>query len=143
MYSFSVKFLLLPVNLNEQPAAAGEGAGSVDAGARLAAERKRLGLTQEALATVMSVKRQAVYAYEAGKRVPDLAQLAALHRLGANVHFIVTGARSVEFDPIERARFSDALRAAQVYAGAPSIPAEVQERWLKAAWALFDATRDQ
>lgn len=62
-------------------------------GPRLAEERKRLGLSQDALATQLLVTRKTQVKYEAGVTFPDAKYLSMLEQLGADTHYIVTGAR--------------------------------------------------
>ncbi|WP_164276473.1 helix-turn-helix transcriptional regulator [Stenotrophomonas sp. B1-1] len=63
-----------------------------DAGVRLRAERKRLGLTQEQMADAVGIKKQSQLRYESGKSSPTLEYLFRLQRLGANIAYILTGA---------------------------------------------------
>lgn len=67
-------------------------------GARLVAERSRLGLTQEALGQIGGVARNAQANYESDKRLPDAGYLAAAAEVGVDVLFVVTGRRSAEMD---------------------------------------------
>jgi len=60
-------------------------------GERLRAERKRLGLTQEALAAVGGVKKLAQINYEKGATAPDAAYLAAVSERGVDVLFLIAG----------------------------------------------------
>lgn len=67
-------------------------------GARIRAERERLGLTQQALAEKLGVQRQALLLYESGERTPLAERLLEFDRLGGDVNFVVTGRRSGELD---------------------------------------------
>ncbi len=60
---------------------------------RLREERKRLGLNQTEMATLAGVLKGAQVNYEAGKRAPDADYLVAIAGAGANVLYILTGAR--------------------------------------------------
>jgi transcriptional regulator with XRE-family HTH domain len=64
-------------------------------GQRLAAERRRLGLSPSAFAQASGVSPNSVQGYEAGIGNPSLAYLDRLHVLGCDVYFIVTGQRQV------------------------------------------------
>ena len=50
-------------------------------GARIAAHRKRLSLTQEALGEKLGVSRQAIYKWEQDAAVPEIDKLISLSRL--------------------------------------------------------------
>ena len=64
-----------------------------DFSSRLRDERKRLGLSQEALASVGGVKLNAQSNYETGKRAPDSDYLARVAAHGVDVGFLFTGER--------------------------------------------------
>ena len=64
------------------------------AGARLREERTRLGLNQEQFAALAGIQFVAQSNYETGKRSPDLDYLMAIAAAGADVLYIVTGARN-------------------------------------------------
>jgi len=66
-----------------------------DLGARLRAERERLGMSQAAFATECGVGRTAQVNYEAGERFPDAKYLELAAKRGASVEYIVTGKQSV------------------------------------------------
>lgn len=61
---------------------------------RLREERERLGMSQEALATLGGVQKRAQINYEKGERHPDSAYLAAIAAAGADVLYILTGQRA-------------------------------------------------
>lgn len=63
----------------------------VEMGARLQAERKRLGLTQEELAFVVGVSKRTLASYEAGSREPGAALLNHAVAAGVDIFFVVTG----------------------------------------------------
>ena len=70
-------------------------------GSRLCEERKRLGLSQQNLADSVGVDRRAIGRYEKGENVPGGAILASFAKLGANVHYILTGERETAIHPHE------------------------------------------
>ena len=61
--------------------------------ARLASERRRLGLTQTEMARAAGVGLRVQAYYEAGERSPDALYLNRIALAGADVAFIVTGNR--------------------------------------------------
>lgn len=65
---------------------------------RLIVERKRLNLTQAALAEVGGIKRTSQALYENGSRVPDADYLMRVAAVGVDVMFLFTGkhARPIE-----------------------------------------------
>lgn len=63
-------------------------------GSRLKEERERLGLSQPAFGEIGGVQKRAQINYESGERHPDAAYLAAIQAVGADVLYILTGARS-------------------------------------------------
>lgn len=65
-------------------------------GARLKAERKRLGLKSAELAQLGKVGTAAQSNYERGVRRPDSVYLAAIADAGVDVSYVVTGQRSAE-----------------------------------------------
>lgn len=58
---------------------------------RLKEERLRVGMSQEQLAQDVGMSKGTQTHYETGKRMPDLAYLAAVHELGLDAAYIVTG----------------------------------------------------
>ncbi|SMC24266.1 Transcriptional regulator, contains XRE-family HTH domain [Andreprevotia lacus DSM 23236] len=60
-------------------------------GERIKAERKRLGLNQEALATAGGVQRRTQTNYESDERSPDAAYLIAIAAAGVDVLYVLTG----------------------------------------------------
>lgn len=70
-----------------------------EVGARLRAERERLGFNQADFGEVGGVTRNSQANYESGKRPCDAAYLLSLQRRGIDVSYIFTGRRT-----------SDALR---------------------------------
>jgi transcriptional regulator with XRE-family HTH domain len=62
-------------------------------GGRMKSERHRLGLTQEDLSERLSLSRQSVAAYEAGRSPSDVKYLTQLGALGADIIFVLTGRR--------------------------------------------------
>ncbi|MBP0629764.1 hypothetical protein [Cupriavidus sp. AcVe19-1a] len=64
-------------------------------GSRIASERKRLGLSQEALAKRLAVTGKTQVKYEAGNTYPNAQYLQGFDELGADVAFVVTGRRAL------------------------------------------------
>jgi len=62
-------------------------------GIRLREERKRLGLTQDALGEIGGVRKQAQLLYEQDKFRPDSDYLAAVAASGVDVLYVITGRR--------------------------------------------------
>ncbi len=60
-------------------------------GARLRQERERLGLSQEAMATLCGVSRPTQYRYESGRQAPDSGYMTAAAAVGVNVPFVLSG----------------------------------------------------
>lgn len=65
-------------------------------GARLKAERVRMGLSQDEFAGLAGVQRRAQGSYERDQRLPDAGYLAAIAQHGADVQLILTGRESGE-----------------------------------------------
>ncbi|EFN8408668.1 transcriptional regulator [Escherichia coli] len=65
-------------------------------GTRLREERKRLGLSQAAMAEVAGIRKQTQLKYEKGDSFPDAAYLATLSRFGLDVQYVVLGVHSPE-----------------------------------------------
>ncbi|WP_176042657.1 helix-turn-helix domain-containing protein [Burkholderia stabilis] len=74
---------------------------------RLREERVRLGYNQTDFSAVAGTTQRSQTVYETGKRSPDLAYLAAIATIGADVQYIATGTRtianSVPVDAMEKA----------------------------------------
>ena len=64
-------------------------------GERLREERIRIGLSQDDLAAVGGLRKQAQLNYESGARSPDAAYLLALHAAGVDIVYVLTGRRVV------------------------------------------------
>jgi transcriptional regulator with XRE-family HTH domain len=67
---------------------------------RIVAERNRLGLNQSDFAWAGSVKRGSQVGYEGGNRTPSAEYLAGIAAIGADVQYIVTGARSRNLEAV-------------------------------------------
>ncbi|MBW9265193.1 MAG: helix-turn-helix domain-containing protein [Candidatus Thiodiazotropha sp. (ex. Lucinisca nassula)] len=63
-------------------------------GQRLREERKRLGLSQDALAARGGITRTAQFLYEKGERAPSIEYLAMIHTAGIDFRYILTGEHS-------------------------------------------------
>ncbi|BBL73996.1 helix-turn-helix domain-containing protein [Methylomagnum ishizawai] len=61
--------------------------------ARLREERERLGHSQPIFGGFGGVKKQTQIAYEQGKSSPDIEYLQAIEKVGADVFYVLTGAR--------------------------------------------------
>src|SRR5689334_8167109 len=64
-------------------------------GDRLREERTRVGLSQEELAAVGGLRKQAQLNYESGTRSPDASYLLALESAGVDIVYVLTGRRVV------------------------------------------------
>lgn len=67
-------------------------------GERLRQERRRLGLTQEDLASSTGIHRRTQANYERGKTAPDMAYFQALRRIGLDATYVQTGTKSSPSD---------------------------------------------
>ncbi len=67
----------------------------VSIGTRLREERERLLLNQTAFAAVGGVTKKTQMLYESGERFPDAKYLAAVHAIGCDVRYVVTGLRDI------------------------------------------------
>lgn len=61
---------------------------------RLKFERLRLGLSQEEMAKIGGVARNAQINYEKGERSPDINYLAGVAAEGVDVNYVITGKRA-------------------------------------------------
>ena len=66
----------------------------MDISTRLQEERKRLGLTQEAVATQLGATKRSVINWEGGAALPGAEVLARYAAAGADVLYILTGQRT-------------------------------------------------
>jgi transcriptional regulator with XRE-family HTH domain len=66
----------------------------MSAGECLREERGRLGLKQEEMAQIGGVTRNTQGSYERDERRPDTGYLKALHAVGLDVLYVVTGVRT-------------------------------------------------
>lgn len=109
---------------------------------RLAEERARLGHGQSEFAALGGVGRGAQANYEKGLRQPDMAYLEAIAQAGADVLYIVTGARALserdlEADLDRYGKAWETLELALEAAGRELSPAKKR----KAVDALFKASK--
>lgn len=81
-----------------------------DVAERLRAAREKLSLTQAALAKKVGVSRATQVNYEAGKRLPDVAYLQAIGKIGVDVQCVLTGLPT-SVDSIERRALVKTLSA--------------------------------
>ena len=77
----------------------GRGNIFVTIGARLREERERLGLSQQAFASIGNVTKQTQITWEKAEQFPNAAFLAAIDGAGADVLYIVTGRRTKAAEP--------------------------------------------
>ena len=70
------------------------GFSELSAGECLREERNRLGLKQEEMAQIGGVTRNTQGSYERDERRPDTGYLKALHAVGLDVLYVVTGVRT-------------------------------------------------
>jgi len=66
-------------------------------GVRLREERERLGLNQTQFSDLSGVSKTTQVNYEQGTRKPDAAYLSAIAGAGADVQYILTGRRSLNW----------------------------------------------
>ncbi|NBA97954.1 helix-turn-helix domain-containing protein [Pseudomonas sp. R5(2019)] len=66
----------------------------LSAGECLREERTRLGLKQEEMAQIGGITRNTQGSYERDERRPDTGYLKALHAVGLDVLYVVTGVRT-------------------------------------------------
>jgi transcriptional regulator with XRE-family HTH domain len=97
---------------------------------RLVQERKRLGLTQQAMATIGGLKRTSQHLYESGARVPDLTYLLAIREAGADLAFLLDGLRpdGTGPAPLAKALGGRAFRAVAEHPQRDSLSIEEQVR---------------
>lgn len=74
---------------------------------RLVEERKRLGLSQEALAAFGQVQKRAQSYYEQGERLPDARYLAGISSVGVDLLYLILGKRT----PLAHQSLSEAEQA--------------------------------
>lgn len=65
-------------------------------GARLRAERDRLGMTQEQLGEAGGVRRATQWLYEQGERTPSVEYLARISAAGVDFKYVLIGTRSAQ-----------------------------------------------
>lgn len=71
---------------------------NVDIGLRLKEERRRLGLSQEALAECSGIDRLSQINYEKGRRSAPSDYLARLDKIGLDACYILLGKRTKQID---------------------------------------------
>ncbi|MDQ7735779.1 S24 family peptidase [Halomonas sp. SpR1] len=64
-------------------------------GMRLREERVRLGFSQTELGDIAGITKNTQMLYESEKRSPKADYLSALHAVGVNTHYVLTGNRSI------------------------------------------------
>ncbi|WP_312438596.1 helix-turn-helix transcriptional regulator [Achromobacter sp.] len=113
-------------------------------GSRLREERERLGFSQQAFAELGGASKRSQLEWEKGAQVPNAEFLAHVAAHGADVSYIVTGARSVAANDVEAdlERYGmawETLELALEATGRAMSPAKKR----KAADALFRASKAQ
>jgi transcriptional regulator with XRE-family HTH domain len=73
----------------------------LEIGQRLKEERERLGLSQQAFAEIGGASKRSQVEWEKGAQVPNAEFLALVAKSGADVAFIVTGARALSQQDLE------------------------------------------
>ncbi|MBI2306120.1 MAG: helix-turn-helix transcriptional regulator [Rhodocyclales bacterium] len=96
-------------------------------GARLREERKKLGLSAEALGARLSTTGRTIRKYEDNDTSPRAAELLELSRMGADVLYIVTGARMPVGLAEPRANYTPAEMLAEFIARNVKLSAEDAE----------------
>lgn len=111
---------------------------------RLTEERLRLGFGQGEFAALGGVGRGAQANYEKGLRQPDMAYLEAVASAGADVLYIVTGARSLTSADLEAdlERYGMAWETLELALKATGRELSAAKK-RKAAEALFRASKAQ
>lgn len=95
-------------------------------GDRLREERNRLELNQETFAATAGVSKMAQIRYEKGERAPDATYLAAISAAGADVLYILTGARSAPVAPQELLPEGDRILLDNFHAAPPEVRAGIK-----------------
>lgn len=109
-------------------------------GGRLRAERERLGLTQQALADKIGVRRQALLQYESGQRSPLAETLQLFDHAGGDVNFVVTGRRMGELDEPHKQELELAMSTIALMSRRPAVQLSETAR-LRLAFGLAEAMR--
>lgn len=107
-------------------------------GQRIAEERKRLGLSQEALGEQVGVSRQAISKWESDAAIPEIDKLIALSKLyNVSVGYLL-GVEENKSEPEENPGFSDAqLEMIQELLRQYQTPAEKPKKSMLTAAALL------
>lgn len=80
-------------------------------GARIKAERERLGMTQPDFAAAAGAAKRTLIEWEKGSTAPTAMQLSALAVVGVDVLYVVTGQRVLSALPPDEAMLLDRYRA--------------------------------
>ncbi len=86
-------------------------------GERLREERKKLGLSQEALASKIFVSGVTLKKYEGNKTYPTARELIFMHGLGMDIDYILTGVKMSYGVAQNRAFYTPAQRLGEYIAG--------------------------
>lgn len=114
-----------------------------DIAARLRIERARLRLSARAIAESCGVSRSTHCLYEAGDRVPDARYLAAAHRIGVDVGYLLTGERAEELATrlLDWERLETVLRVVEQWLDERDLELPPQDK-ARVVRILFENVRD-
>ncbi len=116
----------------------------LEIGIRLREERERLGFSQQTFAEIGGASKRSQVEWEKGAQVPNAEFLAHIATRGADVSYIVTGARAISSEDVQAdlERYGmawETLEMALETTGRKMSPAKKR----KAAEALFRASKSQ
>lgn len=83
-------------------------------GMRLREERVRLGFSQTELGDIAGITKNTQMLYESEKRIPKADYLSALHDIGVNTHYVLTGNRSISSN-VEELDSSEGMASIPMY----------------------------
>ena len=112
--------------------------GDTTVGSRLAQERVRLGLNQGELASALGISKVTASLYESNKHMPGGEVLLSLHRLGADIVFILSGSKAPEtaLNALDLVRLALSLQEARRQVGLSS-EGPGQRELLDRAWVIY------
>lgn len=99
-----------------------------------------MGLTQQALADKIGVRRQALLQYESGLRSPLAEMLLLFDQAGGDVNFVVTGRRSGELDEPHKQELELAMSTVTLMSRRPGVQLSETAR-LRLAFDLAESMR--
>ncbi len=109
-------------------------------GSRIKEERVRLGMTQPQFAEASISSKRALIEWEKNATSPSTVQLSALHHIGADVLYIVTGRREANVpERIDAHRLATAIEAVEegLDAAKRTMPPDKKAELIKAAYDLI------